>query len=131
VDDADIENGCMEVISGSHRDGIATHGTSESTDNLLSIHQEIPDDLVDSSQAVPIELTAGQASIHDGQLFHASRPNRSDRRRCGLTVRFIPPAARQVEKNSTGQQWLPILVRGEDPYHHYPETPAPFPFPGS
>ncbi len=131
VDDSDEENGCMEVIPGSHRDGIATHGTSASTDNLLSIHQEIPDDLVDSSKAVPIELSAGQASIHNGQLFHASRPNQSDRRRCGLTVRFIPPAAQQVEKNSTGQQWSPILVRGEDPYHHYPQTQVPFPFPGS
>ncbi len=131
VDDADMENGCMEVIPGSHHNGIATHGTSESTDNLLSIHQEIPDDLVDSSKAVPIELTAGQASIHDGQLFHASRPNRSDRRRCGLTVRFIPPEARQVQVNSTGQKWQPILVKGEDRFNHYPLTRTPFALPGS
>ena len=131
VDDADVENGCMEVIPGSHRDGIATHGTSETTDNLLSIHQEISDDLVDTSKAVPIELTAGQTSIHDGQLFHASRPNRSDRRRCGLTVRFIPPQARQVEENSLGHQWRPVLMRGEDRHKHYPETAIPFPIPGS
>ena len=131
VDDADLANGCMEVIPGSQREGIATHGTSESGQNLLSINQEIPDELVDQSKAVPIELKAGQASIHEGQLFHASRPNRSDRRRCGLTVSFIPPQARQAKTNSLGHKWRPILVKGEDRHHHYPVTDAPFAFPGS
>ena len=126
VDDADLENGCMQVIPGSHRDGIVTHGTSTKGQNLLSISQEIPDELVDRSRAVPIELKAGQASIHHGQLFHASQPNTSQRRRCGLTVRFIPPEARQVKENSVGVQWRPILLRGEDRHHHYPETAPPF-----
>lgn len=127
VDDADLENGCMQVIPGSHLDGIAQHGESDSSGNLLSVNQEIPDELVDKTRAVPIDLQAGQTSIHNGQLYHASFPNTSQRRRCGLTVRFIPPAARQVEANSTGQQWLPILLRGTDDHHHYPETAVPFP----
>tara|TARA_B100000809_G_scaffold10449_1_gene9875 strand:+ start:1480 stop:2241 length:762 start_codon:yes stop_codon:yes gene_type:complete len=127
VDDADLANGCMQVIPGSHRDGIAEHGKSDGAGNLLSINQEIPDELVDKSRAVPIELHAGEASIHNGQLYHASFPNTSQRRRCGLTVRFIPPEARQVEANSTGQQWCPILLRGEDRHHHYPDTAVPFP----
>ena len=126
VDDADVEIGCMQVIPGSHRDGIAEHGTAERGGNLLSINQEIPDELVDSSQAVPLELKAGQISIHNGQLFHASQPNNSRRRRCGLTVRYIPPEARQVRPNSVGLAWRPVLLRGEDAFHHYPDTPAPF-----
>ena len=126
VDDADVENGCMQVIPGSHREGIAEHGTAERGGNLLSINQEIPDELVDSSQAVPLELKAGQISIHNGQLFHASQPNNSQRRRCGLTVRYIPPEARQVRPNSVGLSWRPVLLRGEDAFHHYPDTPAPF-----
>lgn len=129
IDDSDVENGCMRVIPGSHRTGIATHGKSLREGNLLSINQEIPDELVDTSRAVDLELKAGQISVHDGQLFHASMPNTSDRRRCGLTVRFIPPEARQTQLNSVGQSWRPILVRGEDRYRHYPETPAPFPMP--
>jgi hypothetical protein len=31
--------------------------------------------------------------------------------------------------NSTGQTWKPLLLRGVDHCHHYPETPAPFPPP--
>ncbi|MDA0335656.1 MAG: phytanoyl-CoA dioxygenase family protein [bacterium] len=126
IDDADLGNGCMQVIPGSHRDGIVEHGKAANAGNLLSINQEIPDELVDTNRAVAIELRAGQVSIHDGQLYHASFPNTSQRRRCGLTVRFIPPAARQVQANSTGQQWYPILLRGEDQHHHYAPTAVPF-----
>ncbi|MDA0745420.1 MAG: phytanoyl-CoA dioxygenase family protein [bacterium] len=129
IDDSDVENGCMRVIPGSHRNGIVTHAKSDREGNLLSINQEIPDEYVDTTQAIDLELKAGQMSIHDGQLFHASMPNRSNRRRCGLTVRFIPPKAKQVNENSVGQRWRPILVRGEDRFKHYNETPAPFPFP--
>ncbi|MEE2658187.1 MAG: phytanoyl-CoA dioxygenase family protein [Candidatus Latescibacterota bacterium] len=126
IDDVAIENGCMQVIPGSHRHGIVEHGKSDREGNLLSINQEIPDELVDKSDVVNIELGAGQASVHHGQLFHASHPNRSQRRRAGLTVRFIPPQARQIEANSIGSQWKPVLLRGSDNYHHYPDTSVPF-----
>ena len=90
-------------------------------------NQEIPDELVDDSEAVDIELKAGQMSVHDGQLFHASNPNRSTRRRCGLTVRYIPPHVKQAELNSYKQKWQPILLRGEDRFGHFPKTEKPFP----
>ena len=126
IDDSDVENGCMQIIPGSHKDGIVTHGSSDREGNLLSINLEIPDEYVDKSSAQNIELKAGQISIHDGKVYHASHANRSDRRRCGLTLRFIPPKARQKEANSVGGSWKPVLVRGEDRYHHYQETPTPF-----
>ena len=131
VDDADVENGCMRAIPASHLKGIVTHGTSDREGNLLSINQEIPDELVDSSTAVDLALSAGEMSVHHGHLFHASNPNRSTRRRCGLTVRFIPPHVRQGDLNSIKQKWQPILLRGVDKHHNFPETPAPFPLPGT
>ncbi|MEP1645241.1 MAG: phytanoyl-CoA dioxygenase family protein, partial [Rhodopirellula bahusiensis] len=33
---------------------------------------------------------AGQVSIHSDLLVHGSAPNQSDRRRCGLTLRYCP-----------------------------------------
>ena len=68
-------------------------------------------------------------SVHHGHLVHASNPNTSNRRRCGLTARFIPPHVRQEAVNSQGRQWEPVLVRGEDRYHHFPERSLPFPLP--
>ena len=96
IDDADVENGCMSVIPGSHRLGVLEHGKSGRTGNLLSINQEVPEDLVDEVRAVSMPLRAGQMSLHDGMLLHGSHPNRSSRRRCGLAVRFTTPDVRQT-----------------------------------
>lgn len=126
VDDSDVENGCMQVVPGTHKTGIAPHGTSADDGNLLSINQEIPDQYVDKSSVVHLELRAGQISIHHGQIYHASHPNTSRRRRCGLVARFSPPYVKQTELNSLGKHWPVLLVRGEDRYHNFPETPLPF-----
>jgi len=127
IDDADEANGCMRVIPGSHRAGILAHGTAESAGNLLSINQAVPAELVDERRAVSLPLRAGQMSLHHGVLLHSSLPNRSTRRRCGLTLRYVPPSVAQVEPNSLGQRWRAIVVRGVDRYHHFepPEVPWP------
>ena len=127
VDDSNVENGCMQVVPGSHKTGIVPHGTSDQKGNLLSINQEIPDEYVDKSNVVQLELKAGQISIHHGQTYHASNPNTSNRRRCGLVARFSPPHVRQTVLNSQGRHWPVVLVRGEDRYHHFPEKSLPFP----
>ena len=42
IDDSDVENGCMQIIPGSHKDGIVTHATSDREGNLLSINRKSP-----------------------------------------------------------------------------------------
>jgi len=46
-------------------------------------------------------LTAGQMSIHSDLLLHGSGANESDRRRCGLTLRYCTADVRAQ----------PVLVR--------------------
>jgi non-haem Fe2+, alpha-ketoglutarate-dependent halogenase len=121
VDDSDVENGCMRVIPGSHREGIREHGKSERTGNLLSINQAVPVTDEEESRAVNLELRAGEMSLHHGALIHGSLPNRSERRRCGLTLRYVPPTVRPVSLNSIGKSWNAVLVRGEDRYKHFGE----------
>jgi non-haem Fe2+, alpha-ketoglutarate-dependent halogenase len=121
IDDADQENGCMRVIPGSHRGSILDHGKSSKEGNLLSINQEIPDSMVNAANAVDLTLKAGQMSLHHGKLIHGSNPNRSNRRRCGLTIRFVPPSVREADGNSTGRGWHPVMVCGKDEYHHFKE----------
>lgn len=121
IDDADEENGCMRVIPGSHAAGIREHGTAERAGNLLSINQEVPVTEAEEASAVNLPLPAGYASLHDGCLIHGSLPNASNRRRCGLTLRYIPTEVRQSTLNSHGKRWKPILVRGTDRYRHWIE----------
>lgn len=125
VDDADVENGCMRVIPATH-DAIREHATSGKEGNLLSINQEVPVTPEEEDRAADLCLKAGEISIHHGVLIHGSNPNRSSRRRCGMTVRFIPPSVKVVGANSVNRPWTPILVRGEDRYGHYDLLNKPF-----
>ncbi|MFK7792103.1 MAG: phytanoyl-CoA dioxygenase family protein [Devosiaceae bacterium] len=71
-------------------------------------------------------LNAGEFSMHADMLAHGSLPNRSDRRRCGLTIRYCPP-----EVTITDAQWKngieAIIARGEDPtgtWKHHDRPPS-------
>ena len=123
IDTSDRANGCMEVIPGSHRQGLYEHGTSTRPNNLLATNQAIAERHLALESVVPLELQAGQMSIHHGALAHASRPNTSGRRRCGLTARFITPEVRQVRANNSGLWWQPELVRGKDRFNHWEHSP--------
>lgn len=123
VDDSDVENGCMRVLPGTHRAGIRKHGTAAQSGNMLSINQEVSVTPEEEASAVDLVLQAGEISLHDGALIHGSNPNRSARRRCGLTIRYVRPSTRQTALNSFGQRYQALLVRGEDRFHHF-DVPA-------
>jgi non-heme Fe2+,alpha-ketoglutarate-dependent halogenase len=59
-------------------------------------------------------------------VIHGSNPNRSSRRRCGLTLRYVPPSVRQIGLNSQGRSYTALLVRGEDRYYHFDSLLPPF-----
>lgn len=125
VDDADAGNGCMRVIPGTHLGGIREHGKSDRAGNLLSVNQEAFVTEEEEASAVDAALRAGEISLHHGVLVHGSNPNLSQRRRCGLTIRYIPPYVKQVALNTQGAAWSGILVRGRDDYHHFGQRERP------
>jgi phytanoyl-CoA hydroxylase len=88
VDDADAENGCMQVIPGTHR--MPLQQLHERTDTANVLNSEVDPALVDETQAIDIVLSAGSVSIHHPNIIHGSKANLSARRRCGLTIRYIP-----------------------------------------
>ena len=126
VDGSDVENGCMRVIPGSHTGGLRAHGKAATEGNLLSVNQELPVSPEEERSAVDLILRAGEISIHDGALIHGSLPNRSNRRRCGLTLRYVPTSVKPTALNSMGKRWQAILVRGTDTERHFGICPAPF-----
>lgn len=127
IDDSDCDNGCMRVIRGTHLDGIREHGKSDQKGNLLSINQEVYVGEEEEKGIVDLILKAGEISIHDGALIHGSLPNRSTRRRCGLTIRYVPPEVKQKSENSLRRPWKPVLVRGKDLEGNFGSRPHPFP----
>ncbi len=125
IDASDVENGCMRVIPGTHSRGIREHGKSDQAGNLLSINQEVPTTAEENASAVNLVLKAGEFSIHDGALIHGSLPNRSNRRRCGLTMRFVATSVGQTDATRQSDRWHPVLFSGEDREHHFDLQPKP------
>src|SRR5215467_13391433 len=87
--DASVATGCMEVIPGSHKGGQLHHHETPSLHNLLSRGQTLSHPL-DRSRTVFMPVRAGQFSLHHTHLVHSSGPNRTDGRRIGLGISYIP-----------------------------------------
>lgn len=120
IDDASVENGAMTVIPKSHLHGqIAFERSTAEEKNVLG--QTVIDPEQYGGSPVPFEMKAGQLSLHSDLLLHGSEPNTSDRRRCGLTMRFVPPEVKAA--NNWNQR--AIITRGDDPSGHWVHNPRP------
>jgi ectoine hydroxylase-related dioxygenase (phytanoyl-CoA dioxygenase family) len=96
VDDSAPENGCMRVIPGTQHLDLKKLEPREDVANVL--RSGMDRSLVDESAAVDIILKAGDVSVHHPNVIHGSEANRSARRRCGLTIRYIPTCTRIVSE---------------------------------
>ncbi|NBT72503.1 MAG: hypothetical protein EBT36_14335, partial [Betaproteobacteria bacterium] len=84
-----LENGCLRVIRGSHRDrSLRRHHTVQAGD--VTPTQALDASEFDETNAVDLVLKAGQISLHDVFLLHGSEPNLSSKPRRGMTMRFMP-----------------------------------------
>lgn len=119
IDDADRENACMRFIAGSHHVGHLTfHESNPDEHNVLNQTVENPEQY---GAVVYDELKAGQISLHSDLLLHGSEANTSDRRRCGLTIRYAAMDVRAaMDWNQKG-----VWVRGSDPTGHWANLSRP------
>ena len=120
IDDADTENACMRFLAGSHKYGHLTW--RESTPEEHNVLNQTVENAEQYGEPVDDCLNAGEVSIHSDLLLHGSNANGSERRRCGLTLRYAPTFVR------AGQGWNSkgVLVNGKDPDDHWgnPKRPS-------
>ncbi|XP_027141729.1 uncharacterized protein zgc:174917 [Larimichthys crocea] len=120
LDDSLEENGALRVIPGSHHIGMLPHRQAIRPGNMLSVNQEIPEELVQADNAVLCPLLAGQMSIHDGLLVHASDANTSQRRRCGFVIRYVPTCAYPIQDPDRPRKFhATVLASGTDKFNHF------------
>jgi ectoine hydroxylase-related dioxygenase (phytanoyl-CoA dioxygenase family) len=84
LNDATIENGCMQVLPGSHRTGLEDHCP---VDGEISI----PKKLLDLQQAVTLPMKAGSVLLMHQHTAHASLANQTyDTVRLSFDLRYQP-----------------------------------------
>ena len=121
IDDTDAENACMRFIPRSHVHGTLMHTPSVAAeDNVLNL--KVPDPLSFGGKPVDNCLLAGEFSLHSDLLLHGSEANASDRRRCGITLRYCAADVRAY----LGWHEKGLVVRGADSAGHWanPERPS-------
>lgn len=104
LDDATVDNGCMHVVPGSHRDPrFQPVGCDLSEDIHLApapLGPGAPGSLYDDirtwmpDRAVPVELGAGECMFHHCLNWHMTPHNVTDRQRRALVLIFMPDGAR-------------------------------------
>jgi chlorinating enzyme len=119
VTDANEKNGCMRMLSGSHKDDLKHHEQKFDENNLLTRGQTIKNIPLDKTD--PVILKAGQMSLHHPKIVHGSGLNYSKDRRIGFVIQsYIGTDVDQVIGKIYVQK-----ARGEDKYkyHEYSKIP--------
>ena len=120
ITDANENNGCMRMLSGSHKENLRHHEQKFDENNLLTRGQTIKNVSLDKTD--PVILKAGQMSLHHPKIVHGSGLNYSDDRRIGFVIQsYIGSNVDQV----LGKMYVQ-KARGEDKYkyHEYSNIPT-------
>ena len=97
--DVSVENGCLEVIPGSHRAGLMPHGAVRGYPN-----EGIQEGYVPVGRQVPCPVRKGGVVVFQHKTAHRSFPNRTDRIRWSVDVRYSDPS------KPTGRDKVPGFV---------------------
>ncbi|MDA8919157.1 phytanoyl-CoA dioxygenase family protein, partial [Candidatus Pelagibacter sp.] len=119
ITDANEENGCMRMWSGSHKDNIKHHEQKYDEGNLLTRGQTVEN--VPLDETIPLILKAGQMSLHHPTIVHGSGLNKTNDRRIGFVVQsYIGSNVDQVLGKMYVQQ-----ARGDDTFKYHQHTKRP------
>lgn len=114
------ESGPVEFAVGSHIRG-QLQQKSGLIKNSVNTAGQIIVEWFDQTQIDRAILKPGQFSFHHTCTVHQSQPNRSDERRVGLALSYIPTRTRYI-----GKRRMPAcLVRGKDTHGHFDLQPPP------
>ena len=103
--DANEENGCLQVVPGSHAGKVLTHcpgfnpKTGEAFPALSAQGLQIPPTLFKSEHAMSVPMKKGDALFLTKKTVHSSLPNISDKIRWSFDLRYQPigqPTGREI-----------------------------------
>lgn len=95
LDDCDEENGCLQVVPGTHDLPLLCTVEADTTQSFTDVTVPIPEGM----SPEPVTMKAGDVLFFNGQLIHGSFPNTTqDRFRRSLIGHYIVGDAEKVAK---------------------------------
>jgi len=111
---ASQQAGCMHFVPAQRAAREMRHSPRSDANSINGGGQRIAEPF-DDSVAVNGGLAPGQFSLHHTLCIHSSPPNRSDDRRIGLGISYIPASVRHIGTIPVSA----MLVRGADRFGHF------------
>ena len=98
LQEATLENGCMQFVAGSHRQAVLPHHPIGNDPGIIGLEVDNPDSV--AADAVACPLAAGGATLHHGRTLHYTGPNLSDQpRRAYILMFHTPPVKRSTPRD--------------------------------
>jgi hypothetical protein len=111
IDESCIENSCVQILPGSHKK-VVPHVTSRPG---MAFGEEADPRYFNTDNVINMELKPGEFFLFNEKLLHHSEPNRSNRRRLGMSVRVTIPIVKiEQDISPLHPGHCAILVRGDD-----------------
>ena len=122
IDDVDEDNAAMRFVPGSHLAGDLAHAELPLDGSVVLNRRVVEHENYD--QTVLNEMRAGEVSLHTDLLLHGSPPNFSERRRCGIALRYL---AAEVKVVPGGESWTrsAVHIGNGDPSGYWPNRTRP------
>jgi hypothetical protein len=98
LDDAPLDGGCLEVVPGTHRLGLAT-----ALGGIVPAEQVVRERA--EARAVPLPARAGESILVHSLVWHRSGPTRTGRRRLGFSACYLPAETRCLRKKHPARQF--------------------------
>ncbi len=111
LDDVKVDNSCVQILPGSHK-RVLPHIPSR---DGMAFSEEADPAAFSTERLVNMELKAGEFFLFNEKLLHHSEPNRSRRRRLGMSVRVTLPIVKiEQDRSPLHPGHCAIVVRGKD-----------------
>ena len=92
LDDSTLENGCLQVVPGSHRWGLLKR--DELLGDMDQLKQQLNPQQLAAFTPVPLEQPAGTCSFHHDHAIHGSYRNESERPRRAIILNYMVDGTR-------------------------------------
>ncbi len=113
LDDVTEENGCMQVVPGSHQWGLLPEGNFFEQD-LETLQKRIEQVSGHPWRTVKCEMPAGALSFHHCLTIHGSGPNLSQRPRRSWAIHLMPDGTRYRANTPSDHHMNVFLLGGKD-----------------